>query len=119
MTPLLRHGSPVSIVTKQRRVAKLPRNANGEPIVEAIRSVAEEHGLSIHVLKRDEIQSAFHIFQARTKDEIACTLVGIFPELLIRLPPKRKNWQPEPRGMIVFDAIATGFTYWRRAPSRE
>lgn len=119
ITPLLRYGLPASIVTKQRRVAKLPRNANGEPILEAIRSAAEEYGIPVHVLGRDEIQSAFRVFQAGTKDDIACVLVGIFPELLIRLPAKRKKWQPEPHRMIIFDAIATGFAYWRRPSPRD
>jgi hypothetical protein len=92
---------------------KLQRNANGEPILEAIRSVAEAYGIPVHVLGRDEIESAFCIFRARTKEEIACAIVGIFPELLVRLPLKRKKWQPEAHGMIVFDAIATGIAHWQ------
>ena len=119
MATLLRYGSPAFIVMKQRRQAKLPGGANGEPILETIRSATEEHGIPMQVLGRDEIHSAFRVFQARTKDEIACALVGIFPELLGRLPPKRKKWQPEPRGMIVFDAIATGFAYWQRPSPHE
>jgi hypothetical protein len=81
--------------------------------------VAEEHGIPMHVLGRDEIESTFCRFQARTKEEIAWAIVGIFPELLVRLPPKRKKWQPEPHRMIIFDAIATGFAYWQRPPPRE
>ena len=119
LMPILRHGSPVYIVTKQRRLAKLPRNAAGEPIFEAIRSAAVERGISMHLIGRDELKSAFGVFRARTKDEIAWTIVGIFPELLIRLPPKRKKWQPEPHAMIVFDAIATGIAYWQRSPPRK
>jgi len=115
---LLRHGSPVCVVTRPRRLAKLPRNANGESILEAIRSVAEEHGVPMHVLGCDEIESTFCRFRARTKEEIACAIVGIFPELLVRLPLKRKKWQPEAHGMIVFDAIATGIAYWQRPPPR-
>ena len=73
----------------------------------------------MHVLGRDEIESTFCIFRARIKEEIACAIVGIFPELLVRLPPKRKKWQTETRGMIVFDAIATGIAYWQRSPPRK
>lgn len=117
MAALIRNGSPTSIVAKQQLRVRLPRNAHGEPIIETIRSVVEEHGVAMQVLGRDEIQSAFRVFQAHTKDDIACALVGIFPELLVRLPAKRKKWQPEPHGMIVFDAIATGFAYWRESSS--
>ena len=73
----------------------------------------------MHVLGRDEIGSTFCRIRARTKEEIACAIVGIFPELLVRLPPKRKKWQTEARGMIVFDAIATGIAYWQLQPSRK
>jgi hypothetical protein len=88
-------------------------------ILKTIQSVSAEQGIPMHVLGRDEIESTFCIFRARTKEEIACAIVGIFPELLVRLPPKRKTWQTEARGMIVFDAIATGFAYWRRTSPRE
>jgi hypothetical protein len=114
MEQLLRHGSPVSIVMKQPRRAKLSGNASGVPILKAIRSVVEEHGIPMHVLERAEIEATFRPFRARTKEEIACAIVRIFPELLARLPPKRKEWQPEARAMIVFDAIATGIAYLQR-----
>src|SRR5580693_4404582 len=52
VTPLLRHGSPALVVTKQRRRAKLPGNANDEPILGAIGLAAEEHGIPVHVLGR-------------------------------------------------------------------
>jgi hypothetical protein len=71
----------------------------------------------MYVLERDEVQSVFLIFNARTKEEMACAIVGIFPELLVRLPPKRKTYQPEAHAMIIFDAIATGLAYWQRLPS--
>jgi hypothetical protein len=119
MAALIQYGSPTSIVAKQQWRVRLPRNASGEPIFKTVQSAAEECDIPMHVLGRDEIQSAFHVFQARSKDEIACVLVGLFPELLVRLPPKRKKWQPEPHGMIVFDAIATGFAYWRQSSSHR
>jgi hypothetical protein len=97
----------------------LPGNANGEPILEAIQLAAKEYGIPLHILGRDEIESAFCRFRARTKEEIACAIVGIFPELLVRLPPKRKKWQPEAHRMIIFDAIATGIAYWQRPLPRE
>jgi hypothetical protein len=119
MAEFLRHGLPVRIVMKPHRTMNLPPNANGEPILEAIRSAAEEYGIPVDVLGRDKIESAFCTFGVRTKEEIARAIVGIFPELLARLPLKRKKWQPEPHGMIVFDAIATGIAYWQRSPPGE
>lgn len=118
-TAIMRNCSPASIVVKQQRTLRLSRNSTGEPILKAILSAAEKRGIPVHFLGRDEIHTAFRVFQVRTKDDIACVLVRIFPELLIRLPPKRKKWQSEPHRMILFDAIATGFAYWHRFSPRE
>jgi hypothetical protein len=115
----LRYGSPACIVMKPHRRAKLPGNVSGPPILKAVQSVAEEQGIPLYVLGRDETQYAFRIFKARTKEEIASAIVGIFPELLVRLPRKRTTYQPEAHGMIVFDAIATGLAYWQRVPPRK
>lgn len=118
MTSLLQQGSPSFIVMKQRRRARPTGNAAGVPILNAIRLAAKEHGIPMYVLGREEIESVFNVFHARTKEQIARAVVGIFPELLGRLPPTRKKWQPEARGMIVFDAIATGVAYWQRSSFR-
>jgi len=118
MALLLQHGAPSSIVMKQLRRARLSGNTDGVPILNAIRLAAKEHGIPMYVIGREEIESVFHVFHARTKEEIARAVVGIFPELLGRLPPIRKKWQPEAHGMIVFDAIATGIAYWQMPASR-
>jgi len=49
---------------------------------------------------------------AGTKYGIATALVRAFPELLVRLPPKRKPWQTEDSRMSIFDAVALGLTYF-------
>jgi hypothetical protein len=56
---------------KQWRLEKLPRNANGEPILKAMQSEAVERGISMHIIGRDELKFAFRILRARTKEEIA------------------------------------------------
>lgn len=48
---------------------------------------------------------------AKNKYAIAVALVERFPELLLKLPPKRKPWQSEDRRMSIFDAVALGVTY--------
>jgi len=117
---LLRQYIPECIVAKRQRSAKLPQGATGVPILKGIQSVAQTQGIPIQFLARDEIYSAFASFSLSTKEDIACALTEMFPELLIRLAPVRKWWwNSEPRRMIVFDAIATGFAYWQRLPSRE
>jgi hypothetical protein len=111
---LLRLCSATSIVAKEMRPLKLPNNSTGETILQTILSVIKDHAIPVHLLRRDDVEAAFRVFKVRTKDDIACVLVQIFPELLIRLPPKRKAWQSESHRMIIFDAVANGFTLWQQ-----
>jgi hypothetical protein len=101
------------------RPVKLARNASGETILQTILSVIKDRAIPVHLLRRDEVEAAFRVFKVRTKDDIACVLVQIFPELLIRLPPKRKAWQSESHRMIIFDAVANGFTLWQRMADKN
>ena len=84
------------------------------PIFKAIAREAALLRIPVYFVDRAEVQKAFCMLRGNTKEQIAEVVVGFFPELCSRLPPKRKKWQPEYRGMIVFDAVATGFAYWQR-----
>jgi len=108
----LRH--PMVVVLKRPRRAMTGKISARGPVLKAI--VSEATGLQIptHFVSRKEISEAFRILPGHSKYDIANRLVQLFPELVIRLPPRRKAWQSEPRSMIVFDAVAAGFAYWRR-----
>jgi hypothetical protein len=80
---------------------------------------ATDRSILVHFVSRDAIQNAFRGVRASTKDEMAEALTQIFPELLTRLPPKRKTWQTEPQAMVVFDAVATGFAYWQQSDTDD
>jgi GTPase len=111
---LLKIGLPTVVVVKQPRRNSRNDASTRASIVKAILREAAACQIPVRFIDREEIQQAFRIFRGSTKDEIAATLVDIFPELLARLPPPRKVWQTEHHAMIVFDAIATGFAYWQR-----
>jgi len=110
----LRRCHPVAAVVRRPRRVKTGRGATPGPILRTIAREAAALPIPVHSLSRGEVREAFQLLRGRTKEEIAEALVGIFPELVTRLPPKRKKWQPEYRGMIVFDAVAVGFAYWQR-----
>ena len=78
-----------------------------------LREAAALH-LSVYFVNRKEILEAFRIFHGRSKDDIAENLVRIFPELIVKLPPRRGKWGTERPRMVIFDAIAAGFAYWQR-----
>jgi hypothetical protein len=111
---VLSRGSFEAIVVKPPRRTQTGPTAAVGPVFESLHREAAALKIPVYFMSRKQIREAFHILRARTKDEIACVLVGVFPEIIARLPLKRKKWQPEKRGMIVFDAIATGLAYWLR-----
>ena len=112
--PLLELGHPEVVVVKRARRGNRGSATATTPIVKAILREATERQIPVYPMSRTEIQQAFRIFGGSTKDEIANIVAGEFPELLARLPSKKKAWQSERHAMIVFDAIATGFAFWQR-----
>lgn len=108
---LVRDFLPSVIVVKKVR-RKMTRNSPGvQPILRAIRREAQAHSIPVCFIARGDVRKAFCAYHGKSKYEIACILTTIFPELLWRLPPKRKNYQSEHPSMTIFDAIALGFTH--------
>ena len=112
---LIRLFTPSAIVVKRPD----PHVENGYPgirlMTDAILHEASSHLIPHRLIGRAEVQRAFRIFRARNKYEIGMVLAWIFPELLSRLPGKRKLGDPEHPRMVVFDAIALGFAYWQQS----
>jgi hypothetical protein len=111
---LLRVFAPTEIVVRQVR-RDVTRNSFGvRPILKVIRRNASAASIPVSLIGRNEVREAFRIFRAKNKYEIACRLAAIYRELLWWLPPERKFYESEHPRMTIFDAVATGFTYWRR-----
>ena len=80
--------------------------------VEAIKREAVMQSVEMVFLKRRDIHYAFRQSGNSSKYKIAGLIAEMFPELAWRLPPNRKNWQPEHHTMAVFDAVSLGLTYY-------
>ena len=114
VTELLRVFVPSAIVVREVR-RDITRNSFGvRPILKVIRRKASVASIPVSLIARNEVREAFRIFRAKNKYEIACRLAVIYPELLWKLPPERKFYESEHPRMTIFDAVATGFTFWRR-----
>jgi len=74
---------------------------------------SETREIRIRMLEQNAIEATFRNMGGATKAEISAALAVIFPELVWRLPPKRKAWESEHPRQSVFDAIALGFAYWQ------
>jgi hypothetical protein len=114
VAPLMKLGHPTAVIIRRPCLGNRGSTASTFPIANAIIRESTSNQVRLHSMTRKEIQHAFRIFRGSTTDEIASILADIFPELLTRLPPKKKKWQSERHAMIVFDAIATGFAFWLR-----
>lgn len=82
--------------------------------MEAIKREAELRSLELAFLKRRDIHHVFRQSGNTSKYTIAALIAGLFPELAWKLPPYRKNWQPEHHNMAIFDAVSLGLTYFAR-----
>jgi hypothetical protein len=112
--PLLKLGDPEVVVVKRSRRGIRGSSMSTAPILKAFLREATGRQIRVCRISREKILQAFRIFRGSSKEEIAIILAGIFPELLTRLPSKKKAWQSERHSMIVFDSIATGFAYWQQ-----
>jgi len=77
-------------------------------LVRFIRTEAHAKSIPFRSMSRESVRSAFSEFNARSKDEIAAVLAGLYPELRWKLPPRRRTWEKEHYRIALFDAIAVG-----------
>jgi hypothetical protein len=111
ITKLLGFFAPSIIVLKHTRGRNDREPVRSKSIVEAIRREAKSRSIELVLLKRKDIHIAFRQSSGISKYEIAGLVAEIFPELAWKLPPNRKNWQPEHHNMPIFDAISLGVAY--------
>ena len=112
MRQLIKLFTPSVIVVKRPDRRVTARRPGIRLIANAIRREASRHLIPCRLIARNEIRNVFNPLGAGSKYEIAAVLVRIFPELLSRLPAKRKVGDPEHPRVVVFDAVSVGFAYW-------
>jgi Holliday junction resolvasome RuvABC endonuclease subunit len=110
---LVRRYLPTVIVVEDCAHGKSRRNARVRQLTQRILVAARESAVEGRAVPRAAVYRAFAGTGAGTKYGIATALVRAFPELMVRLPPKRKPWQTEDSRMSIFDAVALGLTYFR------
>jgi len=115
MMELLKLSSPSLIVIRAVRRNKAFGSVGVRPILAAISREASARQIPIQFVMTTQMKKIFQRFRAQTKHEIASAVVQLFPELIWKLPPKRKVWQKEHYRMAMFEAIAVGCVYLQLA----
>lgn len=110
---LVRQYLPTVIVVEDCAHRKSRRNPRVRQLTERILAAAREFAVEGRAVPLTSVYRAFAGTGAGTKYGIATALVRAFPELMVRLPPKRKPWQTEDSRMSIFDAVALGLAYFR------
>jgi hypothetical protein len=118
---LLGRYAPSVLVVEDCGHPRSRRNDRIAWLTEQMLDVAVSCGVAGCAVSRAAVYRNFAKAGARTKHEIASVLACKFPVLALRLPPKRKAWQPEDYRMGIFDAAAFGLTYLdrRRKPAKR
>jgi hypothetical protein len=111
---LLRLYAPATLVMRQRDCASIRAHKKTLLAVDMIGADANRHGLKVHSMKGTEVLHFFSKFSCVTKHQIASRIAHWFAELSPKLPSARKSWQSEKHNMAVFDAVATGITFFSR-----
>jgi hypothetical protein len=113
----LKSFSPSAIIVKRERWERAQISSHIRSLVEVMTRVGSTHSIPILLIGDDDVRKTFRNLGCDTRDEIAAALARIFPELVWRLPPKRRAWQSEHPRMAMFDAIALGLAYWQHQSS--
>jgi len=110
---LFRHFPPSAVALTWSVDRKAPHHARALTFANFVHEQAALQQVPVIAVKSDAINYAFKDLRAHTKYDIAEALTRIFTELAWKLPPRRKSWHNEHHMMIVFDAVAIGFAYWK------
>jgi hypothetical protein len=111
--------TPSLVVAGRTRLLNVGNGSGVRPILRSIRREASARMIPVRLMKSAEMRAVFRPLRATSKHEIASGLTEVFPELLCKLPPKRKIWETEHFRMVLFDAVALGFAYWQRYGERD
>lgn len=109
---LLRTRYPDLVVVRDRTHWTATASRRFVTIMSSIRSVTKRHSTKFKIVSAHRVRHHFALGRFRTKHEIATSLSRRFEELSWKLPARRKPFENEARPMVIFDAAATGLTFF-------
>lgn len=119
LTSLFALYMPSVIVVERSRLSKALNAPNVEAIARFLRRESRLRTIPMLIMRRKDVRDTFRNSQGGSKDAIAAELTQMFPELLSKLPPRRRIWHGEHPTMPLFDAVALAVAYWDRQGDRD
>lgn len=111
---LLDELAPAVVVLNERVTHRTRRHAG---LIGSIVKQAKQRGIPVKFLPRRVVDRAF-VGHNENRHQIASLVVSEFPELAIKLPPKRRCQDNEDYRMNIFDAVALSVAYFSRDAKR-
>ncbi len=105
---------PEIMVVQNTHVESSRRTQFMHKLIEDIETLGSQNQVKTIRIPWSKVRRFFEasIHNASTKHQIAEAIAHEIPELVPRLPPKRKPWMSEDYRMSIFDAVAFGLTYY-------
>ena len=106
---ILQLWAPDAVVIRSRKIHF--GSARLEQVLAAFQEEVVRHGTRLRLLDQKGIARFFKEQGRKNKYDVAALVAERFPELVWRLPNKRRCWEPEKARMSLFDAAAVAYVY--------
>ncbi len=115
LRPIVTIFTPSALALRQANHRILEHRESASVTVRLIRTECNRQGVKFNRISTHDVRHAFGD-SGISKEKIAAEVGRIFPELQWQLPPARhkRSWISEGRNMPLFDAVATGLTYFSK-----
>lgn len=110
---LLKLYAPSVVIARRTRRVKNESSKQASSILRKIQIELTRRSVRFEVLERRDIMQFYAEHGCRTKQEIAALLAENFRYLKLRVPRRRKAWEPERYILAIFDAFATAVAFSR------
>lgn len=115
---ILQLWSPDTVVIRNRKIHF--GNRRLQQVLAAIQAEVVQHGCRLRLVDQKTVARFFKEQGRKNKYDVAALVAERFPELVWRLPNKRRCWEPEKARMSLFDAAAVAYVYlWLAASERH
>jgi hypothetical protein len=109
---LMRLHGPSVVVARRINHYSAPANKRFAAILRSIRAECRRGPTEFKVIPTRRVQRHFALLGHSTRHEVATSLAERFEQLSWKLPRRKKSYQSEATGMLIFDAAATGATFF-------